>query len=527
MSTRTSETDRIQVTYRLACAPNEAQALSRKIAFEQTVELPEHLVIDPGIIEQVVGRVESIETGDGHSLAVISFNPELCNGQLTQFLILIFGNVSIFPGVRIVDLNLPAGLLSAFGGPGYGVDGLRQLLGVYHRPLLASAIKPRGTALEDLARMAGAFARGGGDIIKDDQNLADDPIVFKQRVAACYTAVRDENERTGRSCLYFPHISAPAREIEGYFEYIRKIGIRGVLLCPMILGLENVRSLAKQYGLIVMAHPALTGSYTNNPVQGISHEILLGLLFRIAGADISIFPSYGGRFSFSRTQCMAISDRLLQPLAGLKASFPAPAGGMQYENLTELCTAYGEDAVFLIGGSLLGHAPDLALATTIFQDRIREHFDESLVSPDPGFISSCEIPASGRPLSRHLLNFLQNYSWQGREFTEYKPGGELPFAGVRRLELIGQHGEKTAFDLRYFEIESGGYTSLEKHGHTHVIIAVRGSGEIMAADRRDAIKPLDIAYIAPMEIHQIRNNGTEPFGFFCIVDHDRDRPIAP
>ena len=46
-------------------------------------------------------------------------------------------------------------------------------------------------------------------------------------------------------------------------------------------------------------------------------------------------------------------------------------------------------------------------------------------------------------------------------------------------------------------------------------------------DRRETLAPMDVACIGPLEAHQLRNESDEPFGFFCIVDHDRDRPAAP
>jgi ribulose-bisphosphate carboxylase large chain len=36
----------------------------------------------------------------------------------------------------------------------------------------------------------------------------------------------------------------------------------------------------------------------------------------------------------------------------------------------------------------------------------------------------------------------------------------------------------------------------------------------------------DVAYVAPNEPHQFRARGDEPFGFFCVVDADRDRPVS-
>lgn len=527
MMESTANTGRILAEYRLSCPPAEAEDLARRIAYEQTVELPESLVTDALIREQVAGRVESVFQAGQAMSARISYNPELCSRQLSQLLILLFGNVSIYPGVRLVSMQLPEGLLSAFRGPAFGIAGVREMLGVYGRPLLATAIKPRGLPLTQMSAMAAAFARGGGDIIKDDQNLADVLPVFKERVAACFEAVAEANAKTGGNCLYFPHISAPADQLETRFQYVQGLGVRGVLLCPMVYGLDSICSLANRYGLVVMAHPALTGGFTGNHTQGIDHGLLLGTLFRLAGADISIFPSFGGRFSYTPDECQGIRDRLQEPLGNIRSALPAPAGGMQYDNLPELCRFYGAESVFLVGGALQAQGPDLETATRAFRDQLLEYFPERLRPPAGALVSACELPDSSASPLRGLLQYLEGFHWQERRETAYKPDDALPFHAVKRVELMGQHGEQTAFDLRYFEIGPGGYTSLERHRHTHVVIGIRGIGRLIAGERRETLGYLDIAYIGPMEVHQIRNEAEEPFGFFCIVDHRRDQPLAP
>ena len=50
---------------------------------------------------------------------------------------------------------------------------------------------------------------------------------------------------------------------------------------------------------------------------------------------------------------------------------------------------------------------------------------------------------------------------------------------------------------------------------------------LVLGGRRETLAPMDVACIGPLEAHQLRNESDEPFGFFCIVDHDRDRPAAP
>ena len=59
--------------------------------------------------------------------------------------------------------------------------------------------------------------------------------------------------------------------------------------------------------------------------------------------------------------------------------------------------------------------------------------------------------------------------------------------------------------------------------HTHIVIGARGRGVLVLGSRRETLAPMDVACIGPLEAHQLRNESSEPFGFFCIVDHDRDR----
>lgn len=515
----------IRAVYRLHVPPGEAGRLAEHIAFEQTVELPPALVGDE-VRRQVVARVESVNpdpVSDEHWLACLAYPAALASNQLSQLVNLLFGNVSMLPGIRLVDVDLPEALLSGFHGPAFGMDGLRRLTGVHGRPLLATALKPRGLSEEDLAGMAGAFARGGGDIVKDDQNLVDpDFESFKQRVVACQRAVEEANEATGRRCLYFPHLAAPAGELDRYAEFLHRLGVPGVLACPMVLGLDTARHLTRRHGLVYMAHPALSGIYTGNVDQGIEPGVLLGTLFRLGGADISVFPNFGGRFAFARTECASIRERLQAPLGSIRPALPGPAGGMHFDNLPDMSADYGPNAVFLIGGSLLGHSPDLADGTRAFLDAIRGHFDERLEVPEEP-----RRPEDAAADVLEHLAFREGFEWQDREVQPYKIGGSLPFKGSRRIELIGQHGERTAFDLRYFEIAPGGHTSLERHLHTHVIIGARGRGSLVSDDRELEVDPMDVAYVPPLKAHQLSNPGEEPFGFFCIVDHERDRPMAP
>lgn len=521
--------ERILVTYRLRVDAKDVKALARKIAIEQSVETPES-VITPEIEQNCVAKVESIDTlpGNADSFDVLlSYPPSMLSQQYNQLLNLCFGNVSMYQNVRLIDIKIPENLLANFAGPEFGVRGIRKELGVHKRPLLATALKPRGQAVEYFADLAYQFARGGGDIIKDDQNLIGDFASFQTRVTKCLQSIDKAAQETGRTCFYFPYVAAPFEEIEKYLDFVKLHGARGVLLSPLILGLDTARGWAKKYELMYMAHPSFTGSYCIQSSHGMNYELLYGLLFRLAGVDISVFPNQGGRFSFTESDCKKIAHSLSKPLGDIEAAFPCPAGGMQYDDLHAMCDWFGQDSVFLLGGSLLEYSASVQKSTRAFEDKICEYFPEQfVVASNDNFNSSCEIVDNKAGPADNILRFSE-YQWLGRESVVYKTSCELPYQNIRRVELIGKSGEKCAFDLRYFEIEANGFSSLEKHQHTHVIIGARGSGEVLIDGVTHSVNMHDILYIKPLMVHQLKAGNEEPFGFYCIVDRIRDKPRAP
>ena len=510
---------RATAVYRVQPGAVAPEKLARLIAIEQTVEIPEALIPPGRIRDEIVGRIESVAPDPetpGASRITISYGAELA-GDLFGLLAVAIGNAPMYGGVRLVNLQPPRALLETLPGPNHGVEGVRRMCGVLGRPLLATALKPQGSTVADLASIGEAFARGGGDLVKDDQNLTDPFEAFRSRVLACAEAVDRGNQATGRRCLYLPHAGARAEDLERYVEFVAEAGLPGVLICPMITGLDTARALAERYPLIFMGHPSLTGTWTHAPDHGVAHAVLLGTLFRLAGADISVFPDAGGRFQYTEAACGAITERLREPLGALRPAWPAPAGGMGPADVGRVSGTYGPDTMLLIGGALLGHPEGIEAGTREIIARLREVHPEVSIQPaDP--------PRPSLPEPRRLA-FRRDWNWEGRDSSPYKDAGDLTFRGVRRVELVGRFGERTRSDLRYFEVEPGGHTSLEKHVHTHVVIGARGEGVLLLGGRRMPLRHLDVACVGPMEAHQLRNETEEPFGFFCVVDHDRDRPM--
>ncbi len=121
-----------------------------------------------------------------------------------------------------------------------------------------------------------------------------------------------------------------------------------------------------------------------------------------------------------------------------------------------------------------------------------------------------------------------HYTWNSIERKEYKDDTSC-YKGVHRYSLLGEKEDEQLlnFQTRYFEVESGGYTSFEYHRHPHSVIIIRGSGTVILGNELHEVSLHDVIYIPPNTMHQFHADRGEPLGFICIVDRYRDRPALP
>ncbi len=345
----------LRVRYRLGVTTrDEGEALARRIALEQTVELPES-AIPPALTNLVPGRLTSLEPSPGQGFtAFIEYPAWLAEGGLAQLLNLLFGNISLLDGVVVEDVDWPPSLLHRHPGPRYGMAGLRRLAGVSERrPLLASALKPVGLTPGELAHLAAELARGGVDLVKDDHGLADqDSAPPEERIPRCQEAVERANAATGGHTVYFPNVTGPPQRLWKAVELARSAGCPGVLVAPMLVGLDLGADPARSHGPSVLSPPPPPGGCLR-PRHGLDPALLLGRLFRLAGADGVIFPAPGGRFPlFDSATCAALATALRSEWGTVRPAAPVLAGGIDAERVPAMVGAWGPDTVFLVGGSL-------------------------------------------------------------------------------------------------------------------------------------------------------------------------------
>ncbi len=115
--------------------------------------------------------------------------------------------------------------------------------------------------------------------------------------------------------------------------------------------------------------------------------------------------------------------------------------------------------------------------------------------------------------------------WDGVEVRPYKDEGDAPFKDITRQALFVDG--RLGCELRYFEMASGGHSTLERHEHVHAVMIFRGRGEALVGGTVRQVDTHDLVTIPPMTWHQFRANRGEPLGFLCMVNAERDRPQLP
>ena len=340
--------ERILATYRVAAPADRIRSRAAALATEQSVEMPVAAIEDRRVLDEVVATVEDVRPAGDRFDVVLGIAVETTGCEASQLVNMLFGNCSLQPEVELVDVSFPAGYHRHFPGPRFGIEGIRTLAGAQGRPLTCTALKPQGSPAAHLAGLARTFALAGIDVIKDDHGIANQPAApFAERVPAVMRAIQDANRETGGRTLYAPTFSGGPAAIRDQARIARECGVRMALVAPMLIGLPAFVELEVELDIPLLAHPAFAGA------ARIAAPLLLGKLFRLFGADATIFPNHGGRFSYGRDTCLAIARAAREPADGLRATLPVPAGGMSVERVPEMRADYGDDVMLLIGGGLL------------------------------------------------------------------------------------------------------------------------------------------------------------------------------
>ena len=266
------------------------------------------------------------------------------------------------PGVPIIRLEriaYPDAFLAAMQGPRFGVAGLRELLGVYDRPITLGVVKPNiGLAPEHFAALAEEAWMGGLDIAKDDEMLADTPWSPVADRAALLQAARARAEQaTGERKLYMANVTDEVWLLGPLHDRLRELGVGALLVNTLPVGFSGLRMLRGHGRLPLFAHFPMLAALTRVPGFGV-HPRVLTTLQRIAGADAIIMPGFGERMMVPEDEVQENIRACLEPLGPILPSLPVPGGSDSAQTLPTVFAKVGHrDFGFVCGRGIFGH-PD-------------------------------------------------------------------------------------------------------------------------------------------------------------------------
>lgn len=261
------------------------------------------------------------------------------------------------PIVRLEDIRFPASFLAQFEGPQFGIAGIRARLNAHGRPIFLGVIKPNlGLAPEAFAALGEEALRGGLDIVKDDELLADVPSSPLAERAKLLGAARARVEReTGVPRMYLANVTDEVARLLPLHDLAVAAGADALLLNVMPVGLSALRMLRAHARVPIFAHFPLIAAMTRVPGFGV-HTRVLTKLQRLAGADAVIMPGFGPRMMTDPGEVLENVRACLEPMGPLKPVLPVPGGSDSADTLAGVYRAVGHvDFGFVPGRGVFGH----------------------------------------------------------------------------------------------------------------------------------------------------------------------------
>ncbi len=302
--------------------------------------------------------------------------------QLPMLLTTAIGNISMGGKIKVLDINLPKKYTDGFQGPRFGIQGIRQILGVKDRPLLNNMIKPcTGIPAKVGAELAYKAAVGGADFIKDDELLANaDFSSIAERTRLFISALKQADDSKGEKTIYLLNVTdRPDKMVEHALRAV-EAGANGLMINYITTGFDAVRMITehKDIQVPVLGHCTMSGAYSMALWNGVDTSLLVGKLPRMMGLDISLIYMPGGRFFLTDENYHRAVNMLRQDFYQLRPAFPMPGGSIHPAVVKDIIEKTGKDCVISAGGGIHGHP----MGSTKGAVAMRQAIELALCEPD-------------------------------------------------------------------------------------------------------------------------------------------------
>jgi len=340
---------------------------------------------------KLVGYHE-IPTPDPYTKAAVvqlAFPIRAWGDNVPMMLLAIAGNCFAYSkNIMLTDLFIGKELLKEFQGPKFGIQGVRELVGVEERPLSLHIIKPKmGMTPEQTAQQVALTAEGGADMCKDDEMLADAyNNKFDQRVLRVIDAIDRAADKTGKRMIYLCSITDESEKMMDKAKRAIELGANG-LLVAYSAGLGSLRRLTSDPDITVPV--MLHASHMIAMMKQVAWPVLAKLC-RLCGADSMLTPTIWSSIPMvSMEEGIRTSIAQSAPWQHIKPTFPMPCAGVYPGLAPVIIGEYGTDIIIPAGGGMLGHPDGYTAGARAWQQAIAGALSEE------DFISFAKRPENG------------------------------------------------------------------------------------------------------------------------------------
>ena len=290
---------------------------------------------------------------------------------ITQLMVQIMGGQLDIDNIlycRLIDIKFPRTILEYFKGPKFGIQQIREYVGVKDRPLLGAIVKPKtGITPEVLAKIVEELVEGGVNFIKEDEILSNPSFC---PISVRVPIVMDVIRRSGRNVVYCVCINSDFPYVIDRVKEVYALGGNGVHI-NFWNGL-GVYKAVRELDLPIFVHFQKSG---DKILTDINHRFsfdfkIMCQLAGMMGVDFMHAGMWGGYMSTDEKELTDCLDTLHEHRV-----MPALSCGMHPGIVNAVKRRFGIDFLANCGGNIHGHPNGSKAGAQAMRSAIDENFE--------------------------------------------------------------------------------------------------------------------------------------------------------
>jgi len=283
--------------------------------------------------------------------------------NVTQWLSVLTGTLfglGTWDAPVLLDIWMPESLMAHFGGPKFGLEGVRRIVGTdsTRRPHLGMAFGMFGMTAEEMSAVAYEVGGGGARLLRDDVALTDQGFCrLPNRVVNVMEALDRVREEGGQRVLYAVNVTADAAEVLDRADTAIENGANCLMVDVLSAGLSSLSRLSEDASVAVPihAHVAPRAHRVQERVYATPTSALTKLLRLLGGDQIEMAIGSPRRSDAILAGSRACKGAMLEEWRGIGRAFPVVIDVVDPGDVHSVIGELGRDIVVLADEAVRDH----------------------------------------------------------------------------------------------------------------------------------------------------------------------------